>query len=357
MIFQGKKLVKILLVCCISIPDFLFSQSGGDGAYDYLNLTNSARVASLGGQQISLFDNDMNLVFHNPSLLTPEMHNNMILNYVNYFAGVNYGYVAYGWQPQKPYTLGAGIHYIYYGEFDEYDASAQPMGTFRAADYALNLYYSRPIIDSILRFGVNVKPLYSDLETYTSFGMAIDAGITYHNAEKLFAAALVFKNAGVQIKKYYPDQEREKLPFEIQLAITQQLKHAPFRFSVLAQHLQEPNLRFRSEIDSAKSIDPLTGDYKTEDPLATFADNVMRHLIFGAEFIPTQNFSVNFGYNYKRRMEMKLDNLPGMVGFSWGFGLKVSKFHISYGRSSYHAARGSNHFSILMNLSEFGTKL
>ena len=42
-----------------------------------------------------------------------------------------------------------------------------------------------------------------------------------------------------------------------------------------------------------------------------------------------------------------------MVGFSWGFGIKISKFHFSYGRATYHLAGGSNHFSLSTNLSDF----
>lgn len=346
-------LVAIIIFCFTHI----YSQLGGTSAYKFLNLTNSARVASLGGQQISLYDNDLNIVFHNPSALTPEMDNQLVLNYINYFAGINFGYAAYAWKPQKPYTLAAGIHYVYYGEFDEYDASGIGHGTFKAADYAFNIYYSRPILDSLLNFGVNLKPLYSDLEEYTSLGLAFDAGLTYHNPDKLFTAALVVKNTGMQIMKYYPDQERESLPFEIQLGITKQLSHAPFRFSVVAHQLQKPNLRYKTEEDIENSIDPLTGEKKPEDKLGNFGDNVLRHIIVGAEFLPTKNFNVRFGYNYKRRQELKLDDIPAMVGFSWGFGLKISKFHLSYGRASYQIGRGSNHFSIALNLSEFGNKL
>jgi hypothetical protein len=42
-----------------------------------------------------------------------------------------------------------------------------------------------------------------------------------------------------------------------------------------------------------------------------------------------------------------------MVGFSYGFGIKISKFHLSYGRATYHLAGASNHFSISTNFSSF----
>jgi hypothetical protein len=352
-----KKYSKTFLFLLVFIPKIVFGQSGGNNTYDFLNLTNSARVAALGGQQISLFDDDINLVFHNPSLLTPAMDHNLVLNYINYFAGVNYGYAAYAWKPQKPYTLAAGIHYIYYGEFIEADPSGYKHGTFKAADYALNLFYSRCLIDSLLYFGATLKPIYSDLETYTSFGLAMDAGLTYHNQDKLFTAGFVIKNAGFQIKRYDSDQPREPLPFEIQLGITQKLRYAPFRFSILGQQLQTFDLRYQTEKDKENSIDPLTNQPKKVDKKSEIADNVMRHIIVGVEFLPSKNFSVNLGYNYKRRMEMKISEKPGMIGFSWGFGLKVNKFRISYGHSMYHLAKGTNQFSIAMNLSEFGTHL
>ena len=334
-----------------------YAQSGGDNTYDFLSITNSARVASLGGQQISLSDHDLNLVFHNPSLLTPEMNNHLVLNYINYFAGTNFGYVGYAFQPEKNFTLAAGIHYLNYGEFIAADINGIKTGTFKAADYALNLYGSVPLVDSLLRIGFNVKPIYSQYEAYSSVGLAVDAGITYTNTDKLFTAALVMKNAGSQITRYNPNQDFEPLPFEIQLGITKQLRHAPFRFSIIGTQLQKPNLLYETEQDKEEKIDPITGEEKSVDPLAQFADNFMRHVIIGVEFIPSKNFFVNFGYNYKRRQELKIDEQAGMVGFSFGAGIKVKRFRISYGRSSYHLAGGSNHFSITTNLSEFGSKL
>ena len=71
------------------------AQKGGESTYSFLGLTNSARVAALGGEVVSLADDDINLVFHNPALLSPGMHSNLSLNYVDYFAGVNYGYASY----------------------------------------------------------------------------------------------------------------------------------------------------------------------------------------------------------------------------------------------------------------------
>ena len=78
-----------------------FAQEGGNSVYKFLELTNSARVASLGGNVISINDNDLNFSYHNPALLNNHVANNLVLNYVNYFSDINYGYVSYS----KTYQL------------------------------------------------------------------------------------------------------------------------------------------------------------------------------------------------------------------------------------------------------------
>lgn len=82
----------------------------------------------------------------------------------------------------------------------------------------------------------------------------------------------------------------------------------------------------------------------------------MRHFLVGLEINVGKNITLRTGYNYRRRQEMKIETKPGMVGFSWGIGVKISKFRISYGRAVYHLAGGTNHFSFCMNLDEFGKK-
>ena len=79
----------------------------------------------------------------------------------------------------------------------------------------------------------------------------------------------------------------------------------------------------------------------------------MRHLVLGLEFIPSKNLSFRFGYNYKRQKELSIPDKVGSAGFSWGFGLKVYKFHIDYGRARYHLAAVTNHFTVTINLDEF----
>jgi len=342
------KIMRKALVFVISllIPVLTFAQKGGESTYSFLGLTNSARVAALGGESVSLLDDDINLVFHNPALLTPGMDNNLNLNYINYFAGVNFGYASYAYHKDGIGTFAAGMHYVNYGEFDRTDELGENQGTFRASEYALNLVYARSLIDSMLTVGVNMKPIYSALESYSSLGLAFDLGLTYNNPRTFTTIGLVAKNMGFQLTSY--TGIREKLPFEIQAGITQGLAHAPFRFSIIYQNLERWDLTY----DLGDSDDLVIGETEVGG-FDIFGDRLMRHLVFGVELLLGENFHVDLGYNYKRRQEMKVAARPGAVGFSWGFGFRVSKFHISYGRSSYHLSGGTNHFSLTTNLSDF----
>jgi hypothetical protein len=226
---------------------------------------------------------------------------------------------------------------------------------FHAAEYAFNLIYSRKI-DSLIHVGLNLKPIYSNLETYSSFAIAIDAGITYHNPDKLFTASIVVRNLGTQLSTYYPKGEYEKLPLDISIGISQGLKHAPFKFYIIADHLEKFDLTYTTKEEEEKKLNAFTGDENKENKFDETMDKVMRHFIFGTEFNITRNLMLRFGYHYRRRQEMKVASRPGTVGFSWGLGIKISKFHISYGRSAFHLYGSPNYFSLSMNLSEFNKK-
>ncbi|MFW5820169.1 MAG: type IX secretion system protein PorQ [Bacteroidota bacterium] len=340
--------VLLILFPVISIP----AQVGGNYTYAFLNQTNSARIASLGGKSVALPDDDLNMPFHNPGMLSEGMDNHLVLNYVGYFADINYGYTSYARSFERAGNFAVGLHYINYGDFPYADVYGVRNGYFKASEYALNLMYSRKI-DSLLTLGVNLKPIYTSFESYTSFGLAADIGLSYYNPDKLFTASLVLKNMGLQLSTYYGGAGREKLPFEIQAGLSQKLAYAPFRFSFLFQHLQKWDLQYESTLEDNNTLgfqeEVITRSQKIED----FGDNLLRHVIFGVEFMPGENFYVGLGYNYQRRQELKISSRPGMVGFSWGFGFRVSKFHFSYGRASYHLAGASNHFSLSTNLSEF----
>ena len=338
-----KKVLVFLFIIVIASPSF--SQTGGDKIYEFLNLTHSGLVTSLGGTNVSLHGNNLNLVYHNPALLNAGMNKSLALNYVNYFAGINYGLAMYSRSYPGTGNFAAGLTYLNYGSFTATDASGIVTGNFSAAEYAFSMIYSREI-DSLFSVGVNFKPVLSHLEKYTSLGFAFDLGASWHNSSNLFSTGIVIKNIGYQVTTY-AGEPHQKLPFEIQAGISQGLSHAPFRFSLTLRHLEKFDLTYQYN-ESAPGENKKTS--------SEFVENVMRHVILGVELIPHKNFYFSAGYNYQRRRELQIESKVSTVGFSWGFGINTSFLNIEFGRATYHLAGSSTNVSLILKTDKFYKK-
>ena len=331
-----------LSIVCQSI-----AQVGGEGTYQFLNLTTNPRLAALGGKIASMDDPELGLALYNPSLLNSQMHNQFALSYVGYYGGVKYGSALYSRNVEKLGTLAIGIMQVSYGSFTKADENGTITGSFTASDMAVNLIYSRAI-DSAFTIGVNVKPIYSHLYTYNSFGIAADVGLNYHHSDGLFSAGIILRNIGTMIKPYTPETW-EKLPFEVVVGLSKKLAHAPFRFLVTFHQLQNLNMYYkRPQVNSS-----LGGVENTKDSkIKSLSNEALSHMILGAEFVPFKSFCLRFGYNYQRRNELKVDEKSASVGFSWGFGIRISKFQLNYGQSKYHLAGPTKFFSISTDLDD-----
>lgn len=343
-----KKLYSLLFFILLFLSSF--AQIGGSYTFGSLNLVSSAREAALGGNSFCVKDGDLNLAIKNPSLLDSSMSNQLALSYVNYFTDINYGYAAYARDFHNYGTFDVGMQYINYGTFALTDETGIQTGEFSAGDYALIIGWGKAIKYGF-SVGANLKNMYSHIESYSSYGLATDLAGTYYNDKYRFTAALLVKNIGIQIKPY-TEGNKEPLPFEIQLGISKRLAHLPFRFSIVGEHLERFDISFTDPADI--TTDPITGEITDNSP--GVGAKIMQHIVFGGEFLPSKNLFLRFGYNFKRRNELGLDAKMGFVGFSWGLGLKVSKFQFNYAMATYHLGATSHNFTITTNLSDFHSK-
>lgn len=333
----------------------LKAQVGGSGTYSFLNFANSARVAGLGGNFLAIRDHDLSLALSNPSLISPELNHQMALGYVNTPGGINYGFAAYSRTFSKTGSFAGSLQFIDYGKFTGADEAGTKTGDFSAAEYALNVGWGRKLTP-VFFIGANAKVIYSHLESYNSFGLAVDVAGSYVSSEELFTASLIGRNIGTQIVPYLPGQY-EALPFELQIGLSQKLRHVPLRFSQLFTNLQRWDLAYKDPSDPDNQPDPITGEEKQNSSVEKVADEIMRHIVLGAELTVAKVLSVRVGYNYQRRQELKLYDKAGMAGFSFGAGLRVKMFNLSYTRSTFQAGSPNpNYLTLIVNLTDFAKK-
>ncbi len=331
---------KVLIALFVLYSPVLAAQVGGDNTYEFLNLSWSAGGSALGGVIVSIPGEDPSFITGNPALATEKMHGLISLGYASYLAGMGFGSANYIFEGMGG-TIATGLNWLNYGTFTGADNAGNITGSFRAAEYALNLIYTRKI-DSIFNIGFNLKPVLSQLESYTSFGVAADIGASVTSRNSLLSAGIVFRNIGFQAVTY-AGEEREKLPFEILAGVSGKLAHAPFRFSLTLRNLQKYDLTHSYDTTAFSAI---PGSTSEKDG---FAENLFRHALFGVECLPHQSVWFGAGYNYQRRSELRVESGSAAAGFSWGFGVNISGFRLVFSRATYHLAGISNQFSLAFN--------
>ena len=174
---------------------------------------------------------------------------------------------------------------------------------------------------------------------YTAFGLSVDAGLSYFDPDNGMSYGLALKHIGAQVKAY--DEKREQLPWDIQLGLTKKMEHAPFRFSVTAMHLNRWKFGY---------VDASLNKMELDDNVVRTA---LKHLVFGIDFIPSENLWAGVGYNPKMAADMQLkDGGNRLGGFSAGAGLRVSKFDLSVSVVRFHPSALSLMVGISVSLSE-----
>jgi opacity protein-like surface antigen len=314
-----------------------FSQMGGLGSYRFLEIPMTANAAALGGSNMSIWGNDVNLIYSNPALLNATMTKQLALNYSNYVGDLNFGYMAYAHHLKKYGTIAGGIQFFDYGKFVGYDEFGIKTKDFTANDYSINLNYARPFEDSCFNIGVALKTIISQYDIYQSHASAIDFGITYHNKKNL-VISLLAKNIG-HVWKEYTQIQNQTLPQNVQFGASYKVSKAPFKVFLVYDQLLKLNLKYISPIDTTGKTNPFASNdtpvdstkfQKFGNRFSNRSDNFMRHITFGTEIVLTKNFNLRISYNYRRQREMTLPDRRGASGLSFGFNLKIKRFGFSY---------------------------
>lgn len=337
-----------------------FSQLGGSRSYRFLDVPMTARAAGLGGNSMSIWGDDVNLIYSNPALLNPSMDKQISLNYCNYVGDLNFGYLAYARNFKKDQgTFAASMQFYNYGKFDGYDEFGQKTNTFNANDYSINLNYAKSMADSMFNIGIAVKTIISQYDVYRSMGNAVDFGITYHGSKNLTMSILA-KNIGYMWKSYSNTSlKSEPLPVDVQLGLSYKVAKAPFRLFLVYDNLLTRNLKYVNPLDTVGESNPFSSSTSKKDSsgwqkfrkrAGNRTDNFARHFTFGTEILLMKNFNLRIAYNYRRQKEMVLPDRRGANGLSFGFSLKIKRFGFTYAFTKMAFPGNSSVFSLTTTL-------
>lgn len=285
--------------------------------YNFLRLPVSAHAAALGGDNISIIEDDESMIFNNPALLSSVSDKTINLNYMNYMSGANTASASFNRIIKERASVAASAQFIDYGKMKETDENNIQTGEFSAKDISIAGYFSYMLTDR-LAGGITAKFITSYIGDYNSIAMGVDLGLNYYDPEKEWSVSLVARNLGGQMKAY--DDQYDRMPIDIQLGASKRFAHMPFRISATLVDLNHLDYKF------------------------------INHLVAGVDIIISPTIWVGAGYNFRRANEMKITETDGEsshgAGLSFGAGINLERFKLNLAYGKYHVSSSS----ILINL-------
>ena len=307
-----------LIVFTLLAPFSTLSAQESQTAYNFLRLPVSAHAAALGGDNISLVDDDATLIFQNPALINDVSDRTINLNFMTYMEGTKTASAAFLKAAGERGTWGVTAQYMDYGSMKETTADNQELGTFSARDIAIGGTFAYALTNE-LSGGVTAKFITSYIGSYNSLALGVDLGINYYHEDYDLSLSAVARNLGGQFKAYKDDFDR--IPLDLQIGATKRIGHSPLRVSATMSRLND------------------------------WSEGFGRHFAIGADVLLGQSIYVAAGYNFRRASEMKISDAEGSsahgAGLSIGAGLSLERFKLHVAYAKYHVSASS----ILINIS------
>lgn len=308
-----------------------FSQEGSTG-YAFLDIPVSAHSAALGGNNVSIIEDDVTLMYSNPALLVNVSDKALNFNFLSYVSGTNKLSASFSRVAGERGSWALGAQVLNYGEMTETTADFEEVGKFSASDIAVEGGYSYMFNDR-WSGGAMGKVLMSNYGEYSSVALAVDLGVNYYDEDKGLSLGLVAQNLGGQVDALHEDSEA--LPFNLAFGISKDLNNAPIRLSFTFSDLTHWSKDYYYEVTGKKQ---------------NFSKRFFNHLSIGADLFPSSSTWVAVGYNFRRANEMKVADSSHWAGLSLGGGLTVKKFKIGVAYGKYHVGASSVMVNATYNL-------
>ncbi len=310
-----KKVVFFALLMLFAIR--MHAQESQTG-YNILRMPVSAHAAALGGDNITLIEDDGTLIFHNPALLSSVSDKTINLTYMNYMSGVNMASASFNRIVTEKASWAVSAFYVDYGKMKQTDEDNNPMGDFSAKDIMLMGTFSY-LLDERIAGGITAKLINSYIADYNSIAMGVDLGINYYDPDYEWSLSATVKNLGGQLKSY--NEEYEKMPIDLQVGASKRFEHTPFQVSATFVNLNH------------------------------WDTSLKNHIVLGLNIALTESIWIGGGYNFRRANEMKIlqdedESSSHGAGLSLGGGINLERFHLNLAYGKYHISSNS----ILLNL-------
>lgn len=310
-----------------------WAQNSITSSYSFLRVPQNARLAALGGVNVSLSDRDVNFFFSNPALAGDSLVGWASAGYMFYVADIGQATFAGSFKRGKNFIGSVGIQHLNYGDLEGADPTGLVTGAFRSGETAL-VFSLRHRVSSFC-LGATSKFLFSNLAGFQAAAFAVDLGGVFIHPEHDFTIGLVIKNFGFHFSDY-SETNKPSLPFDIQVGTSFKPEHMPLRFSLTAYNLVKPDYLYNNPDEA----EPGT------------VNKIFSHITIGAEILVHPNINVLLGYNALRQQELKVQQGGGGNGFSFGLAAKIKTVDLVFSQSRYSIGQANYSITLAANLQD-----
>lgn len=321
--------IKIFSLLLAVLPATALAQEYAS-AFNTLRLPASSHAAALGGQNVTLIENEPTAGWYNPALYANVSDLSAGLDFMTYAAGSTWMGAHFVKAFGERHTMAVGAQYMNYGKMDETDEAGNTLGQFSAKDIVIGAGYSYLLSDRWTG-GANLKMMVSNLADYTALAAAIDVGVNYYDDENDLSVSASLQNIGTQLKAYH-DGQRTHLPFTLALGFSKGMAHLPVRFHVTMTDV--------TRWKSSYYVLPENKDKDKSDKVG-FGKKALNHFVLGLDILPTDYLYLSVGYNFRRAYELKASGSSHLAGLSAGAGVNVKHFKFGVSYAKYHQASNS----------------
>lgn len=321
--------IKIFSLLLAVLPATALAQEYAS-AFNTLRLPASSHAAALGGQNVTLIEDEPTAGWYNPALYANVSDLSAGLDFMTYAAGSTWMGAHFVKAFGERHTMAVGAQYMNYGKMDETDEAGNTLGQFSAKDIVIGAGYSYLLSDRWTG-GANLKMMVSNLADYTALAAAIDVGVNYYDDENDLSVSASLQNIGTQLKAYH-DGQRTHLPFTLALGFSKGMAHLPVRFHVTMTDV--------TRWKSSYYVLPENKDKDKSDKVG-FGKIALNHFVLGLDILPTDYLYLSVGYNFRRAYELKASGSSHLAGLSAGAGVNVKHFKFGVSYAKYHQASNS----------------